>query len=242
MRTLSASELLDVWERGERQHPLDRALTLLEATCPDKERSNLMHLSIGQRDALLLASRRINFGPEMEAFATCPACGAQLEFRIEIEELLREYNPAEGSEQSVDIDGYSINIRLPDSVDLAEQINSGSVEADREILKRCVLKATLDDEVVTFEELPEAVVSELVERMVELDPLSDIQIRLNCSECDHHFTMPLDILSFYWNELRGQARQLLKQVQILARYYGWREADILAMKPWRRQYYLDMVT
>ncbi|MDY6795820.1 MAG: phage baseplate protein [Actinomycetota bacterium] len=242
MRTLPASELLDVWERGERQHPLDMALTLLEATCPEKERAYLMHLSIGQRDALLLTSRRINFGPEMEALATCPACGAQLEFMIDTSELQRAYKPADSIEQTMDVDDYSITIRLPDSVDLAEQINSGSMEPAGEILERCVLKIASGEEEVPLEELPKSVASTLVERMAELDPLSEIWVRLNCSECEHSFTMLLDILSFYWKELRVQARKLLKQVHVLAGYYGWREADILAMKPWRRQYYLDMVT
>jgi hypothetical protein len=242
MHTLSATELLDVWERGEHQHPLDRALTLLAVTCPEKKHPELMRLSIGQRDALLFALRQLTFGPEMEAYAACPACGAQLEFTINIEELLSINTPLDRSEPSADLDGFSIRFRLPNSVDLAEGVNSGSMEADKELLKRCVLKVTRGNKEVVFEELPEATNSALAELIAELDPLSEVQIALNCTECGHRFTMLLDILSYFWDELSGQAKQLLKQVHVLARYYGWREADILAMKPWRRQYYLDMVT
>ncbi len=242
MRTLSATELLDVWERGEHQHPLDRALTLLAVTCPEKKRPELMHLSIGQRDALLLTLRQLTFGPQMEAYAECPACGAQLEFTVNIEELLRGCTPADSSEQSADLDGFIIRFRLPNSVDLAECINSGSIEADKELLKRCVLKVKRGNKGVAFEELPEAANSALAARMAELDPLSEVQIALNCTECGHRFTMFLDILSFFWTELSGRAKQLLNQVHVLARYYVWREADILVISPWRRQYYLDMVT
>ena len=78
--------------------------------------------------------------------------------------------------------------------------------------------------------------------MAEADPLSEVQITLNCLECGHRLTMLLDILSYLWEELREQVKRLLNQVYILARYYGWREADILTMSPWRRQYYLEMVT
>ena len=78
--------------------------------------------------------------------------------------------------------------------------------------------------------------------MAEADPLSEVEIGLDCFECGNHLTVPLDILSFFWEELREQVKRLLNQVHIMARYYGWREADILAMSPWRRQYYLDMVT
>jgi hypothetical protein len=65
---------------------------------------------------------------------------------------------------------------------------------------------------------------------------------LTCTECGTRFTEVLDILSYLWFELSSQAKGLLNQVHILGRYYGWRESDILAMKPWRRQYYLDLVT
>ena len=141
MRTLSAAELLGVWEHGQRQHPLDRALTLLAAACPEKERAELMHLSIGQRDALLLSLRQLTFGSHMESYAECPACGTQLEFNVDIEELLREYHGA-GGEQSVKLNGFNVRFRLPDSVDLAECINAGSGEASRELLQRCIVKAT----------------------------------------------------------------------------------------------------
>jgi hypothetical protein len=35
---------------------------------------------------------------------------------------------------------------------------------------------------------------------------------------------------------------MLRDVHALATAYGWREADIVAMSPWRRQVYLDMVS
>ena len=242
MRTLSAAELPDIWARGERQHPLDRALTLLAAACPEKERRELMHLSIGQRDALLLALRQLTFGPRMEAYAECPACGSQLEFNVNIEELLRDYRNADSSEQSTKLNGLSINFRLPDSTDLAACINAVSPEADKELLQRCISKATRKKKEVAFDDIPATTLSALVSRMAELEPLADMQIALNCTGCNYRWTMLLDILAFLWEELGIQVKQVLYQVHVLSRAYGWREADILAMSPWRRQYYLDMVT
>ena len=242
MRTISAAELPDIWERGERRHPLDRALILLAAACPEKERQELMHLSIGQRDALLFALRQLTFGSQMEAYAECPACGAQLEFNVNIEELLRDYHSVDSNEQSTKLNGFSISFRLPDSADLAACINDSSIDTDRALLQRCILKTTRNKKVVAFDDIPEATLSALVARIAELDPLSDIQIALDCTECNHHWGMLLDILAFLWDELGGQMKQLLNQVHVLSRAYGWREADILAMSPWRRQYYLDMVT
>ncbi|HEX2516118.1 MAG TPA: phage baseplate protein, partial [Chloroflexota bacterium] len=38
-----------------------------------------------------------------------------------------------------------------------------------------------------------------------------------------------------------RARRLLREVHTLARAYGWREAEILALPGRRRQTYLDLV-
>jgi len=241
MRTLLAAELPDIWERGERQHPLDRAMTLLAAACPEKERQELVHLSIGQRDALLFALRKLIFGLEMQAYAECPACGVQLEFKLNIEELLRGYRTLDGSGKLTRLNGFNIRFRLPDSADMAACINSGSIEADRELLQKCILKVKRNKKIVAFNDIPEATLLALITRMAESDSFSDIQIALNCVECNHQWTMTLDILSFLWEELGIQAKQILYQVHVLSRAYGWREADILAMSSWRRQYYLDMV-
>jgi hypothetical protein len=242
MHTLSATELLDVWERGEYQHPIDRAITLLSVTCPEKKPGELANLSIGQRDALLFSLRRLMLGPQMEAFSECPACKEQLEFTINTDELLNNCSISGDTEQSVNLDGYNIRLRLPNSVDIAEYINSGSADATQYLLQRCVLQVRRDKKEVALANVSDTTVSTLINRMVELDRLSEVQIALNCSACGHLWTMLLDILSFFWLELREQAKQLLNQVHILARSYGWREADILSMNARRRQHYLEMVT
>jgi hypothetical protein len=68
MRPLSPQDLLLVWERGQRQHPMDRALTLLSAAYPDRKSAELAQLSIGQRDSLLLSLRSRTFGDTLKGF------------------------------------------------------------------------------------------------------------------------------------------------------------------------------
>ena len=41
-------------------------------------------------------------------------------------------------------------------------------------------------------------------------------------------------------EVEAEAMRLLRDVHVLARQYGWREADIIAMSPLRRQMYVEM--
>src|SRR5215204_6554358 len=87
MRSLSAYDLLRVWEAGEDQHPLDRALTLLAAACPELTWDELAALSVGQRDARLLALRERTSGPRLNGFAECPQCLERLEFDVAVADL-----------------------------------------------------------------------------------------------------------------------------------------------------------
>ena len=41
--------------------------------------------------------------------------------------------------------------------------------------------------------------------------------------------------------MEGRAKRLLMDVHLLARAYGWSEAEVLALSPARRRFYLEMV-
>jgi hypothetical protein len=110
------------------------------------------------------------------------------------------------------------------------------------LLRRCVRQVTRAGREISWESLPEKAASAIVAKMEECDPVAEINIDLECPLCGNRWPMLLDIVSFFWAELEAQAKQLLHQVHILARYYGWRETDILSMSQWRRQHYLAMVT
>jgi hypothetical protein len=43
-----------------------------------------------------------------------------------------------------------------------------------------------------------------------------------------------------WTELRAHARRLLREVDVLARAYGWTEPDVLALDERRRAAYLEL--
>ena len=73
MRALSASELLDLWERGASRSPIGRALEMLAAAAPEIDAPHLV--SIGRRDALLLALRERTFGSAIQAITSCGNCG-----------------------------------------------------------------------------------------------------------------------------------------------------------------------
>ena len=43
------------------------------------------------------------------------------------------------------------------------------------------------------------------------------------------------------HEVQARARRLLREVDVLARAYGWTEADVLALSEQRRTAYLEIV-
>ena len=61
-----------------------------------------------------------------------------------------------------------------------------------------------------------------------------------CPACDHRWSTVFDIASYLWSEIHAWAKRLLRTVDTLARTYAWREADILALSPSRRQIYLEL--
>ena len=244
MRTLPARDLLQVWEWGESQHPVDRALTLLAVACPEMSRDKLASLSIGQRDVLLLALRELAFGPRLDGFAECPECRVRLEFTVNVADL-RTADSAQplDAELTLEVEGFDVRFRLPNSLDLAAVAHCDDVGAARDLLvKRCVLNACQDEADIAVEALPETVVTALGADVVKRDPLSEVQLAFHCPACGHRWQQILDIVSFLWAEISSQAKRLLNEVHTLARAYGWREADIVAMSARRRQLYLEMVT
>jgi hypothetical protein len=102
-----------------------------------------------------------------------------------------------------------------------------------------VVAAVRDGKAVSAAELDEAVVAAVSDAIEALDPLAEVRLTLACAGCESSQSVLLDMASYLWAELLAEAERLLADVCFLARAYGWREADVLAMSGRRRQFYLD---
>ena len=230
---ISATSLLQVWERGQLQAPVEKALTLLAAAYPDATREELAMLSIGRRDASLLSLRERLFGSQLSSLTDCPACGEQLELNFNVADI-RATAPAAGSSLSVDESGYELELRLPNSFDLLRLANCSTVDEMRsQLFAQCVTHGP--------DELPAEIVNLAIVRMGEADPQADVEVDLSCPECRHVWQTGFDIVTYLWSELHTWAGQMLREVHLLASSYGWSEADILNMSAPRRRGYLEML-
>jgi hypothetical protein len=243
MRPLTSLELLNVWERGFSEKPARRALLLLAAASPEECMDDLARISIGKRDDRLLTLRDWMFGSRLTCLAECVRCSAQLESTLTVEQIRARSDVETADTHQLTTSEFTLTFRVPNTMDVQAIENcADGVSAREKLLDRCVLETTRQGEAIARTQLPDDIVAELLSRMERADPQADIRVSLECPACRHRWESTFDIVSFLWKEIHAWATRLLREVDKLARVYGWRELDIVSMSPLRRRLYLEMVS
>jgi hypothetical protein len=223
-----AEAVLQIWERGRREHPVDRALTVLSMLTA-RPRQALAKLPLDERDRLLVQRRAALFGPTLAAVATCRSCGCLVDVSVQPQD-------AASAEDSfaVRTDGVEVIVRMPNSLDLAAIATCPDVAtARRKLLRRLV---------GTGGEPGSDVVAAIEAELDRRAGLSGGVIRLTCPDCGANWTVEFDVAAFLWREIEILAGRLLRDVDVLARRYGWSERDILALSTDRRRFYLELAS
>jgi hypothetical protein len=242
---LSAMDLLRLWEQGMNQTAPQRALALLIATDPQTDAETLARLNLGERDTRLLALRQQLFGGEIEGTVRCPKCNELMEWKGDVKELrvpLPASSPV-GDEHIISTGGYQVTFRQPNSLDLMAADREDNAVAIRDrLLERCLITVEDRQGEVASAKLPASLTAAIVAEMEAADPQADISFAVSCADCGYSWEACFDISSYLWSEINEWVGRTLQTVHRLARAYGWREQDILAMSPLRRRLYLDMVS
>ncbi|MEL7046258.1 MAG: phage baseplate protein, partial [Pseudomonadota bacterium] len=71
------------------------------------------------------------------------------------------------------------------------------------------------------------------------DPQGNVELDITCPSCAEQWQSPFDIVAYLWSELEAWGQRLLGDIHALASAYGWTEAEVLAVTPWRRRQYLE---
>lgn len=261
---LTEARLLDIWETGSGQEPLPRALLLAAAAAvvlgpagadrpgpgadgtgqpgPRAGMQPVAERTLAALNGLLLDLRERCFGTALPCAADCPHCAEQLDVTLTTAELHPPGGrtaPPGGAPATarVRVDGHEVTYRALTGGDLLA-VDPGTPGARRALLARCVLGA-----VPSAPEGPsDAVLEAVAERLGALDPGADTAVALTCPYCRHSWTAAFDVAGYLWAEVEAHARRLLHEVHVLARAYGWTEAEVLGVSPVRRQYYLEAAT
>jgi hypothetical protein len=250
MWNLRSRDMLGAWERGLARGMAERAVMLLRAaTAEGTAGGDPAQLPLGVRDTLLLDLYESAFGPEIDGLASCPQCGAEQEFQLRVRDLrLPTSDAAPQGEATLTCGGYQVAFRLPNSRD-AEAIaafanDEAPEEAVRRLLERCIIATKAQgggEHSVPARDLPQDVVDAISARMAELDPQAEIDLMMECIACRHRWPELLDVAAFLWGEIHVWAMRTLGEVHQLAASYGWSEAEILALSPQRRSFYIELI-
>ncbi|MUL63101.1 hypothetical protein BOO86_01380 [Mycobacterium sp. CBMA 234] len=224
-----AEAVLQVWERGRHEHPIDRALTIL-SLFGGQPRHELAAMSVERRDAQLLGWRTALFGDRLPGYSCCPQCGCGVDVALSI-----DAEDAPDGPVTIDVAGRTVTARMPTTLDLVAVAGCASIEeSSAGLVTRCIEDGT--QEIDT--ELARAVEAEWERRA----RLSAGVVLLACPDCYHHWSLGIDIAEFLWRELEIHAIRLVGEVDLLARRYGWSEPEILALSTARRRLYLGLAS
>jgi hypothetical protein len=238
-----------VWERGVAMAPPARALWVLSAAAPNLTSEAIAAMSVGRRDARMLDLRERLFGSRLNGVVDCLVCGERLEVDFDVADIRAEAGTDAEQELTLVKYGYELFFRAPTVGDLFELMNEagggsngsmGAGDARSRLLDRCLTGARFKGREKKAGELPARVIDAVVERMAEADPQADVRFAMVCPACDHRWQAAFDIGSYLWSEIHDWAVRMLGEIHLLASAYGWRESDILAMNPLRRQVYIEM--
>lgn len=243
VRPLSHADLLWIWERGERLHPAQLAVELLQRALPSQSAATLWQLPLGQRDRLLLDLREQTFGPRLRLAARCPQCREALELALHTHDL--HCGPASLPtaqdaicEVDLQVAEQQIRYRLPTSADLMAVARCDDPQqALQQILKRCVQAWHVEGgQPVTA--LSPDVIHAIAEDMAARDPQGEMLFSLRCPGCGTAWQAILDVAALLLRELQSEAERLLDEIHALAAAYGWSEPTILSLSTKKRRAYL----
>ena len=255
----SPPDLLALWEWGQGRGPACRALAVA-ALGGENLAAAAGQLPLPELDRQILRLHGQVFGASTEMVGRCPACSQPLELDLDVEAALGQMPPApdalsadhgivtnqgEGTtlpHVEVEVDGWSLRARPVLGDDLLALETARPADPVRFLFQRCVTSARRAGEAgdARAEALPAAAMNAVAVRLGELQESASIRMSLRCPGCAHVWSEGLDPAQVFWASLEIWAEQALRAVHALARAYGWREQDVLALGSLRRKRYLEL--
>jgi hypothetical protein len=224
--------LLDTWERFASAPPVTRSIELL-AALDGVDRSQVAARPLGEHNRRLLAA-----GARLDRAAgrmtgDCPSCGAEVEVELPLADMASgpDGDPTlEAGGVAAALAGTPISLRPVTPADLEAAL----AQPDRASARRAVL-----DRCVTGSETERPPDDVLIDALAELDDGATLQLDVGCPSCDGRWEAEVDAGLLAWTALDRAARELLRQIEVLADRYGWTESEVLRLGPRRRSFYLE---
>lgn len=240
--------------------PVEQAVQIAACSCTDLAGiarpgvDVIATLTGGDLNRLLIAIQCLNFGPAVDAVATCsaPDCQAGLEIDLDLDRMLDDDpSPTTAPRQRIDIEIGGrpcwLDLAVP-RVDVIQTAARRAVEIGADAAQ-LLLEATLVGVGSTDGKRAlgrkRALSRPEVRRRIEdwvlsTDRFARLDIRGLCPRCGAATSLFFDPGSFLLARLRRHG-SILDEVDRMAMHYHWSEADILALPMARRQAYLARI-
>lgn len=229
MALISDTAILDLWEKGACEHPLDRALGLIALVEAEMSREELAALPIAERDVRLFDVTEAVFGTQLALSATCTVCGAETELSFSVSDIKRLESPGT-VHRVIRHGGRDYPYRMPNSRDLANALRAPD---PRQALLLSLMDRT---------EADDALIAACDAALEATSGLEALSVGFECAECGAAENAPFDILDYLWTRIAAEARRLMWDIHLLARSYGWTSREILGLSPLRRAEHVAMVS
>ena len=235
--TRGAADLVRLWPAAPGRPATARVRELLVA----------LHGAEVQRDPLsvhhqrLLALHRAVVGRAIEAVVGCARCGTDNEFTVPIAQICAVAAPAPDAAARLAVAGGEARFRLPTVADLDAVAGTSYGEGLRALAARTRLDADPPDLTdPTDADLTDADLARLAQAWEELDPAGSVQVHLSCAGCGADLAADVAVAEFVARDLDRTVDGLLRDVDVIARAYGWSEDAILGLPAERRRRYVHL--
>lgn len=205
-----------LFDRADAAPVAQRRLALAAAFLPNT--AEPASLGVGDAERLFWLAKRAHFGPKAPAQFPCDGCDEPIGFAVpEGFDLPAQIGPT----AQVVHNGQTYQIACPTLSDLGVT-GLASLAPD----------APWDDPVFR---------AKAAEALDAADPAMDVIFDVACVACGTENPRAFDAAAFLWADLDAFAAGVFAEVAILARAFGWSEAETLALSPARRARYIGLV-
>jgi hypothetical protein len=221
---------------AERVSALVAALVQRIGECERPSADQLLELTVGDRERLLLALAARLLGAELDLVTPCPSCRSLVEIPVRFADLIavRPEVAADRIELQANDGRWTARCRPPTGDDLPRALRHGT----RRLIVDCLTE--LIDPAgnrVAGETLPPECEAPMSSALAELDPAAECRVEIACPSCAEAVEALIDGFTILRTAFGGPSR-LYDDVYRMARAYHWSEAEILALPLGRRRHYL----
>lgn len=191
---------------------------------------------LGVHHQRTLALHRAVVGRPIDAVVGC-GCGTDNEFTVPVAQICALPAPPPGATVRLALAGAGpegvARFRLPTVADLDAVAGSPAGEGMRDLATRACLDASPPY-------LTDADLARLTLAWEALDPAASVQVDLICAGCGTQVAADVAVAEFVAGDLDRTVEGLLRDVDVIARAYGWSEEAILALPAERRRRYVEL--